>query len=211
LEPFRATLAAKKMNSRNVPYCTLFICLITLVTSFYVAIEISGTLFGKIRITQLENFGAVTLDHIKSFEVWRLLVSQFIHVKQLHMIYNVLSLLLLGVFIERYVGFGKFFILWFVSGAAGTLFSTLFVAPPWNLGTGASQAIMGVAGFGVLLVFRGIDQSKGLKYSIAIAILPALILDLIFAHYPKPGHILGFIIGISLGIYYLRQNSYRKK
>ncbi len=68
---------------------------------------------------------------------------------------------------------------------------------------------MGVAAFGVLLVYRGIDRSNGLKYSIAFAILPALTLDLIFTHYPKPGHILGFVSGIALGIYYLKQNTYR--
>jgi len=154
---------------------------------------------------QLESYGGVTLGHLKNFEFWRLLTSQLIHVKQLHMLFNVLSIVVLGVFLERYIGFYRMLILWFISGAAGTVFSTFFVSPPWNLGTGASQAVMGISALGVVLIYQKIDISKGLKLSLLFAIVPALLLDLIFAHYPKPGHLLGFIVGYLISLYYLKE------
>jgi len=95
--------------------------------------------------------------------------------------------------------------LWFISGASGTVFSTLFLSPPWNLGTGASQAIMGISALGVMLIYQKIDISKGLKLSLLFAIVPALLLDLIFSHYPKPGHLLGFIVGCLISLYYLKE------
>jgi len=192
------------IKANHPPYFSIFISLITLFYSFYVAYDINGTLFGKIRILQLEDYGGITLDHLKDFEIWRLFVSQIIHVKQLHMLFNVLSIIVLGFFLERYIGFYRMFILWFISGAAGTVFSTLFVSPPWNLGTGASQAIMGISALGIILIQQKVDVSKGLKLSLLFAIVPALLLDLIFSHYPKPGHLLGFGVGLLISLHYLK-------
>jgi len=193
------------IKTNHPPYFSLLIASITLVYSLYVAYDINGSLFEKVRILQLESYGGVTLDHLKNFEIWRLFTSQIIHVKQPHMLFNVLSLVVLGIFLERYIGFFKMLVLWFFSGSAGTVFSTLFVSPPWNLGTGASQAIMGISALGVILIYQRIDVSKGLKSSLVFAIAPALLLDLIFAHYPKPGHLMGFIVGCFISLYYLRE------
>jgi len=197
------------MNNHKPPYCTILLAIVTLVYSFYVAYDITGTFFGRVRIIELEEYGGIRLNHLINLEVWRLFASQIIHVKQYHMLFNVLSLLILGILLEHHIGFIRMFFLWFIAGASGTIFSTLFVAAPWNLGTGASQAIMGIAAFGVLLAYRNIDKSKGLKCALAFAITPALLLDLIFAHYPKPGHVLGFIVGWCIGLYYLKPRSKR--
>ena len=72
-------------------------------------------------------------------------------------------------------------------------------------GTGASQAILGISAFGIILTYQKIDVSKGLKYALLFAIVPALLLDLIFAHYPKPGHISAFIVGWIIGLFYLKE------
>jgi hypothetical protein len=82
---------------------------------------------------------------------------------------------------------------------------SFFVAPPWNLGMGASQAILGIAAFGLLLSYKKIDTSKGLKIAVAFSVIPALVLDLIFSHYPKPGHITGFLVGLAMGSIFLRE------
>ena len=177
----------------------------TLVFSFYVAHDVSGSLFGKVRVFQLEEYGGLRVQHLIDLELWRLFVSQIIHVKQLHMLFNVLSFFILGLFLERHIGFTRMFLLWFIAGSAGTLFSTLFGSPPWNLGTGASQAIMGVAAFGVLVSYRKVDASLGLKCALGLALIPALLLDLLSSHYPKPGHVLGFVIGLLIGAYYLKE------
>ena len=69
------------------------------------------------------------------------------------------------------------------------------VTAPWNLGTGASQAIMAIAGAGLWLAMTGVDRSKALLLPLAFTIALALGLDLIFANHPKPGHVAGLLLG----------------
>ncbi len=57
----------------------------TVIYSLYVNYEISGSLLGK--ITQLEQYGGITFEHLWSLELWRLFVSQVVHVKQPHMFF----------------------------------------------------------------------------------------------------------------------------
>lgn len=147
------------MKITYIPYSTIFISAATLLYSMYVAFAVTGNLLGNVKIIQLEPYGGITFSHLSNFELWRLFASQLIHAKQIHMLYNVLSLALLGIFLERHIHTVKFFLLWFVSGSIGTLVSTLFVTPPWNLGTGASQAVLGIAAFGMVLSIKGIMVS----------------------------------------------------
>jgi rhomboid protease GluP len=193
------------MKNTYIPYSTIFICAATLLYSMYVAFDITGNLLGNIKIIQLEPYGGITFSHLSNFELWRLFASQLIHAKQIHMLYNVLSLALLGIFLERYIHTVKFFLLWFVSGSVGTLVSTLFVTPPWNLGTGASQAVLGIAAFGLVLLLKGINSSKWLVVILCFSLIPAFALDFIYAGYPKPGHIVGVLIGAIAGIIYLKK------
>jgi rhomboid protease GluP len=193
------------MKITYIPYGTIFICLTTLLYSMYVAFSVTGNLLGNVKIIQLEPYGGVTFSHLASLELWRLFASQLIHAKQIHMLYNVLSLAVLGVFLERYIHTVKFLLLWFIAGSVGTLVSTLFVTPPWNLGTGASQAVLGIAAFGLVLYLKGINSSKWLLVILCFSLIPAFALDFIYAGYPKPGHIAGVLIGAVAGIVYCKK------
>ena len=123
------------------------------------------------------------------------MVSQLIHVKQLHMIYNVISFFLLGMILEKYIGTVRFFVLCFLSGVFGTLMSTLTVEPPYNLGTGASQAVLGVVALGIFVLWKKMNTSLALKVIIALSLIPTLLLDLATVYHPKLGHIAGFLAG----------------
>ncbi|WP_133405357.1 rhomboid family intramembrane serine protease [Parashewanella tropica] len=187
------------MKHSPFPYATLFIAISTFVYSMYVTFDISGSAFSNVKIVQLEKYGAIRLEHLLQLEFWRLFVSQIIHVKSLHMLFNVCSFIVLGFLVERNIGTIKMLMVWLIGGSLGTIFSTLFVKYPWNLGTGGSQAIMAISGLASILIFRRIDSSKWLKFALAFAFIPALSLDLIFSHYPKPGHTLSFIFGLIIG------------
>lgn len=162
---------------------------------------------GTVRIPGLEPYGGITIAHLRDLELWRLFASQLIHAKQLHMLFNVLSLALLGNFIERHVGGSRFLLLWFVPGAVGTLAGTLFATPPWNLGTGASQAVLGIAAFGLVLFLSGFIASRWFVGILCFTILPAFALDLVYAGYPKSGHLVGFLIGGMAGAAYCRRRN----
>jgi len=188
------------MKNFCIPYCTLIICTLTLLYSMYVAFDVTGNILGNVKIIQLETYGGVTFSHLRNRELWRLFASQLVHSKQIHMLYNVMSLALLGIFLERHIHVVKFFLLWFIAGTVGTLVSTLFVEPPWNLGTGASQAVLGIAAFGLVLSLKGINSSNWLRVTLCFSMIPAFALDFIFAGHPKPGHITGALIGALAGV-----------
>jgi membrane associated rhomboid family serine protease len=191
------------MNSNFKPIFTFIICTLTACVSLYGAFQITGSVFGKSQIIHLADYGGLTIKGLEELEVWRLLTSQLLHVHQKHMIYNVLSILFLGIVLERKVGSAYILFIWLLAGVAGTLFSTQFGSPPWNTGTGASQFALGLAGFGLVLVIRKIEHRYLLASALVFALVPALYLDLKAAGYPKPGHVLSFIIGCCMALYYL--------
>lgn len=120
-------------------------------------------------------------------------------------IYNVISFFLLGMILEKYVGSARFFVIWFISGAFGTLISTLTVEPPFNLGTGASQAVLGVVALGIFVLWKKMNTTLALKFTIAFTLIPALLLDLAVVYHPKLGHIGGFLVGWCLSLYYFNR------
>lgn len=187
------------MKNDTVPFVALLISGVTLIYSMHVAFALTGNVLGNVKIVQLEPYGAIQFSHLRDFEFWRLFASQLVHVKQFHMLYNVTCLALLGLCLTRRLGNLKFLLLWFVSGAVGTLAGTLFVAPPWNLGTGASQAVLGIAGFGLFILRSGIESSRWLVFVLCLSLVPAFLLDFIYAGYPKPGHIVAVLIGAIAG------------
>lgn len=166
------------MQLKKIPYITIMLVISTVVTSLVVNYTISGTLVGKIRVLDLEPFGGYTLSHILNFELWRLFVSQLIHVKQIHMLYNALSLLALGCLLERRIGSLSFMLTWFLAGSAGTFVSTFTVPAPWNLGTGGSQAVLALAAVGLVMCVSGRLKSRLVYGVLVLTIFPAFILDM---------------------------------
>lgn len=187
--------------SYRFPWCTLLLCVATVAVSVHAAIEVSGTWLGRVRIVELESYG-VRFGHLQDLELWRLVTAQLVHVKQPHMLSNVFCLLWVGMAVERHLGFIRVLVLWLVGGSLATLFSTLFVTPPWNLGTGASQAIMAIAGAGLWLALTGVDRSKSLTVPVAFTLTLAFMIDLVHAHSPKPGHVAGVLLGLLLASLY---------
>lgn len=186
---------------RLIPWCTLLLAAATVALSVHAAIEISGTWPGRVRIVELENYG-LRFRHLQELELWRLVTAQLVHVKQPHMVGDVFCLLLVGTAVERNIGFLRLLVLWLVGGSLAILFSSLFVLPPWNLGTGASQAIMAISGAGIWLALTGVDRSRFLLLAVSFSIGLALTIDIVHVYYPKPGHVAGVIIGLLIASLY---------
>jgi membrane associated rhomboid family serine protease len=188
----------------HFPWGTLLLSTATVVLSAFVAIEISGTWMGKVRIVDLEQYG-VRFEHVQKLELWRLVTAQLVHVKQAHMMADVFCLLWLGTAIEKHVGGIRLLLLWLIGGSLATLFSTLFVTPPWNLGTGASQAIMAIAGTGLWLAIEGVDRSRSLMLPVAFSIGLAFAIDIVHVYHPKPGHVAGLLLGLLAAMLHKRK------
>lgn len=186
-------------RSHRLPWATLLLSAATLALSVHAAIEVSGTWMGRVRITDIENYG-VRPGHLQELELWRLVTSQLVHVKQLHMLGNVFCLLWVGAAVEQRMGSVRLLVLWLIGGSLATLFSTLFVPPPWNLGTGASQAVMAIAGAGLWLALAGVDRSKSLMVPVAFSLALAFAIDLVHVYYPKPHHVAGVLLGMVIAM-----------
>jgi membrane associated rhomboid family serine protease len=186
----------------NLPIFTLILCVLILSVSSFVAYDVHCSIFSKVKILELREYG-VTFQQLGQLEFWRLVSSQFVHVKPIHMLFNVISLFCIGYFVEKQMGGKNLVLLFFVSGIIGTLASILFVPAPYDVGTGASQAVLGVTACGTLLMLKRVNNSIWLKFSLIFCIAPAIALDIIYSGYPKLGHIIGFVVGLTLSLYYL--------
>lgn len=180
---------------RGRPWATLLLAVATVALSVHAAVEISGTWLGGVRIVQLEHYG-LRLGHLRDLEPWRLVTAQLVHVKQPHMVANVFCLLWAGAAVERHVGAWRLLVLWLVGGSLAMLLSAYFVPWPWNLGTGASQAVMAISGAGAWLGLAGIDRSRALVVPVAFSIALAFAIDIVHVYYPKPGHVAGVLLGL---------------
>lgn len=177
--------------------------MLMLCISSFVAYEVHGSILSKVRILELREYGGVTFEQLRQLEFWRLFSSQFVHVKPIHMLFNGISLFCTGYFVEKQFGGKSLMVLFFVSGIMGTLASIIFVPAPYDVGTGASQAILGLTACGLFMIKTGLNQSVWLKIALVFCIAPAMILDIIYSGFPKLGHITGFVIGLSISLHYL--------
>lgn len=141
--------------------------------------------------------GALNGELLRAGEWWRVLTSQFLHVYFAHLILNMLFLFLLGGPLERELGSLRFALLYLAGGAAGQIASVL--AAPALATSGASQALMGLAGCALVGTLRL------RKKTLVRIILPLVVIsvqaaiDLIVAHMVKAGHAAGFCAGAILG------------
>ncbi len=80
---------------------------------------------------------------------WRLITAAFLHYGPLHLGMNMLALWLFGAAVEQVLGRGRYLLLYFVSGLAGSAGALLL--SPESLTVGASGAIFGILGAAFVL------------------------------------------------------------
>lgn len=116
----------------------------------------------------------VLLDH----EYWRMFTSMFLHAGILHILFNMWALWVIGGLMEAALGRGKFLVLYFVSGLAGSVL--VLVAAPLNSAVvGASGAIFGV--FGALAVHAFLNRGRDFQSrSLLGNVLFLLVINLVF-------------------------------
>ena len=114
-------------------------------------------------VQSLIDWGANYGPKTTSGEWWRLGSAVFLHAGALHLAFNMLVLLQIGLFVERLFGNLAFLAVYLVAGLAGSLASTF--AHGEITSVGASGAIFGVYGalVGFLVLNRNAIPSKALK------------------------------------------------
>jgi membrane associated rhomboid family serine protease len=180
------------------------LALTTLIASSTVATIAHGLPRKSVPMTELRNYGAITNGQLAKGEWWRLLTGQFVHVKPAHMVFNVVALVVIGIEVEQAMGPLSFLFLWMLSGIAGVFVSIYHVAPPYDVGSGGSQALMGVVAGAIVLMWRR-GMALWLRGVVVLIPLIQLTLDVASAHRPQPGHVVGFTVGIVVALTAVRR------
>lgn len=129
-------------------------------------------------------------------EPWRLVTANLLHVDLIHLLFNVLGLLALGVLVERSLGAARTVLVLGLSGVAG-------MASAWLAGydalVGASAMVAGLAGAVLWLEFRRPEQlPAGFRLPRRLfvgALLVDALLPLALPFIAGAAHLVGFAAG----------------
>jgi rhomboid protease GluP len=142
---------------------------------------------------------------IQEGQWWRLLTSMFLHIGALHLFLNGYALYQLGNLYERWTGSARFTGVYFATGLAGSLASTLFhglLGQP-VISAGASGAIFGLLGAVIALLARRRDRLTDSARALLrqLAFWAGLNILLAFTGMPldNAAHLGGFACGLALG------------
>ncbi|HDZ18018.1 hypothetical protein LCGC14_1095010, partial [marine sediment metagenome] len=148
-------------------------------------------------------FFQINRNIIFEYEIWRLFTSMFFHIDPLHLFSNMIALLLFGASVENNRNISKiqYFIVYFVSGLIGNLFSLLLL-PLDVISLGASGAIFGL--IGVAFIIIATDSPPLLIY--ALLYVAIFIISSIAPGINLWAHLFGLLGGILFGyLFYTRK------
>nr|WP_253264025.1 rhomboid family intramembrane serine protease [Geobacillus sp. BMUD] len=132
---------------------------------------------------------------IRHGEYWRLVSPLVLHRDFHHMAANSLSLWLLGPWLERALGKGKFLFL-YIGGGVGANVATVFLLPPLYTHVGASGAIFALFGmYSYLALFRR-DLVAPRYAQLLLSVMAAhLLLGVMEPNGNVLAHLFGFAVG----------------
>ncbi|MGA9762193.1 MAG: rhomboid family intramembrane serine protease [Gaiellaceae bacterium] len=110
--------------------------------------------------------GALAGPLVANGDYWRLLTSAFMHIGPTHLGFNMIVLWFVGAPLEERMGRGRFLLLYLMVGLAGSAGAIL--ASPCVYTVGASGAIFGLFGAGLVLERQGIHLFGSWLFAIVI-------------------------------------------
>ncbi|MFZ6775999.1 rhomboid family intramembrane serine protease [Undibacterium sp. Ji83W] len=141
----------KNIFSRSPIAILIFVLILTGWTIS--ALYFGQALFASQKSLRLPQLGAATGELFVTHEWWRLLVSQFLHVHFLHMLFNAMSILIIASSLERTRGWLALLSIYLIGGMAGQLASVW--SYPALVTDGASQALMALCASTFILLPKG--------------------------------------------------------
>lgn len=163
----------------------------------FIMMTLSG---GSQSTAVLMKFGASYGPDFRAGELWRLVMPMFLHIGIAHLTVNMTALYLLGLLLEPLYGYGRFSLLYVISGMGGSLLS---MEASNHIAAGASGAIFGIAG---AMLVTGFLHPQVVPYRwksfFGFGILLVIVVNLIFGHLVPHidnwAHLGGLVTGIVL-------------
>lgn len=143
------------------------------------------------KLTSLEAQLGIIPAAVASGEYWRLVTAMFVHFSILHIAMNMYVLWVLGRYLERALGPGRFLALYAVCGLGGNVAVYLF-GGAHQLSGGASTAV-----FGLFSALFFINRKLGLSSSSVVVLI---VVNLVFTFVVPNISILGHIGGLATGV-----------
>lgn len=185
------------MNN-DKPYASAFICISILSYWIFIALHSGQAIYENQHSRLLLGYGAVDGRLLEQGDFWRILVSQFTHVKFPHMLGNVFFIYIIGSYIELRYGVTTLILTYLIGGLSGQYASVLF--NPDLVSSGASQALCSLAGFLFIHFTNVFRNSRIIGLIVLLFIVIQCGLDLYFAGRLKEGHSFGFLTGAVMGL-----------
>ena len=162
----------------------------------YIYTSLVGGSFIETGYDVLLQFGQSNID-VFAGQYWQLITSMFVHVDIVHLSLNMLFLVIFGLRAEELFTTEEYFAVYMLSGLAGNLL-TLFLMSPYTLSAGASGAIFGMYGAGIIYMRKTFGQSiaGALLYAFLLLILSTGVGVNVIAHFG--GLAAGLIMGYAL-------------
>ncbi|GAB4833816.1 Retinoblastoma-like protein 1 [Ancistrocladus abbreviatus] len=154
--------------------------------------------------TTLDKMGALDVNKVvHEHQGWRLITCMWLHGGVFHILANMLSLVIIGIRMEREFGFVKIGLLYIISGFGGSLLSALFVRS--SISVGASGALFGLLGgmLSELIINWTIYTNKIATFLMLVVIIVVNLAVGILPHVDNFAHIGGFLSGFLLGFIFL--------
>jgi membrane associated rhomboid family serine protease len=139
----------------------------------------------------IEHWGLIG-NQVADGEVYRLLTSGFVHFSLTHVGFNMVVLFFLGRLVEPAVGTPRFLGIYFASLFAGAL-GALILSAPYVITAGASGAIFGVAGAGIVIALE--RRAEQVVRSLGMLLVLNFIFDLTDREVSLGGHVGGLVGG----------------
>jgi rhomboid protease GluP len=182
-----------------LPKLTPTIFLVTANIAVYIFTSVVGGDFFQTSTSALLQYGQYNLS-VWNGAYWQLLTSIFVHIDIVHIALNMLFLVIFGLRAEELFTTEEYFTVYILSGLAGNIL-TLFILPIYTLSAGASGAIFGMYGAGIIYMRKAFGQSilGALIYSFLLLLLTAGTGVNIAAHFGglAAGLIIGYVLAKS--------------
>ena len=133
---------------------------------------------------------------------WRLISAIFIHIGIIHLAFNSYALIFIGPLLEEAMGRERFLVLYIATGVFGFIVSNAYY-PPIQVTAGASGAIFGMIGAGIILSRRWASWGSMLKDQLVHWAIYGLVYGFLIGA-NNAAHVGGFVSG--MGFAYLLRN-----
>ena len=148
----RQRTQVKRIAGADDPVVTYFLIVLNVLVFFGEVLSGAGTGGSFGGSSSLLSEGAVSRPTVADGELYRLVTSGFLHAGIGHLLFNMLSLYILGSLLEPAVGRVRFAVIYFVSILGGSFGVVLL--EPTAPSVGASGGVFGLMGAAIVVLWR---------------------------------------------------------